>query len=228
MSFRQINFHVNSPLLLHLTLLLLLYRICHIIGWLSLALLAPGRDYLLYIHCVFSSLSGIVIVITSYASSNYFSKSRAFVASLLAGAGISSTMWFSVYQVDFFISNEEKEIFCLFEVCIDSGRIRLHTLAYIWLAFGLIMLMTSFAFLDWKYSFCKLPYQFNLQLESNGSETDRSNGGNFWKHFTSPLYLLVVLFLSLVLIPTVFLSVCWEPFITHLTKGDKALGILLK
>lgn len=98
LSFRQINFHVNfffdnsftSPPLC---------RICHIIGWLSLALLQPGRDYLLYIHCVFSSLSGIVIVITSYASSNYFSKSRAFVASLLAGAGISSTMWFSIYQV---------------------------------------------------------------------------------------------------------------------------------
>ncbi len=114
-----------------------------------MGLLKPGRDYLLYIHCVFSSLSGIVIVITSYASSNYFSKSRAFVASLLAGSGISATMWFSVYQV-----------------LIDSGRISLSTLSYIWLSFGLLMLFTSFLFLDWKYSFFNLPYQFNIQLET--------------------------------------------------------------
>ena len=100
------------------------------------------------------------------------------------------------------------------------------TLAYIWLSFGLLMLFTSFAFLDWKYSFLRLPYQFNRQLESVGQDSSRSNEKNFWKYFSSPLYLLVVLFLSLVLIPTVFLSVCWEPFINHLTKGDKSLGIL--
>ncbi len=54
---------------------------------------------MLYIHCVFSSLSGTAVAITSYTSSNYFSKSRAFVSALLAGAAISSTMWFSIYQV---------------------------------------------------------------------------------------------------------------------------------
>ena len=91
------------------------------------------------------------------------------------------------------------------------------------------MLITSLLFLDWKYSCLNLPYQFNLQLESHGQEsTDQLNERNFWKYFFSPLYLLVVLFLSLVLIPTVFLSVFWELFITHLTKGDKALGIFLK
>jgi hypothetical protein len=46
---------------------------------------------------------------TSYASSNYFSKSRAFVASLIAGAGISSTMWFSIYQVNIYLFFEMKE-----------------------------------------------------------------------------------------------------------------------
>lgn len=100
------------------------------------------------------------------------------------------------------------------------------TLAYIWLSLGLLMLFTSFAFLDWKYSFLKLPYQFNQQLETGEQDADRSNEKSFWNYFSSPLYLLVVLFLSLVLIPTVFLSVYWEPFINHLTKGDKSLGIL--
>ncbi len=69
---------------------------------------------MLYIHCVFSSLSGIVIVITSYTSSNYFSKSRAFVSSLLAGAGISATMWFAIYQVNqtfFYFYKKEKKDF---------------------------------------------------------------------------------------------------------------------
>lgn len=110
------------------------------IGWLFLALLEAGRDYPLYIHCISSLFSGIVIVITSYASSNYFAKSRAYVAALLAGAGISSTMWSSIYQV--FSSSKEKEILtnsCFFEVWIDSGRIRLNILAYIWLAYGLLI-----------------------------------------------------------------------------------------
>ncbi|CAF1305896.1 unnamed protein product [Rotaria sordida] len=179
--------------------------IFHIIGWLSLALLQPGRDYLLYIHCVFSSISGIVIVITTYASSNYFSKSRAFVASLLAGAGISSTMWFSVFQV-----------------LVDNKRLELSHLAYIWLAFGLLMFITSFCFLDWKYSFLNLPYKFDVQLElTDENELDRSS---FWEHFRSPLYILVVLFLSILLIPSVFLAVVWEPSITFITGEDKSLA----
>ncbi|CAM4866798.1 unnamed protein product [Rotaria socialis] len=179
--------------------------ICHIIGWVSLALLKPGRDYLLYIHCVFSSLSGIVVVITTYASSNYFSTSRAFVASLLAGAGISSTMWFSVFQV-----------------LIDNGKMELSHLAYIWLAFGLIMFLTSFLFLDWKYSFLKLPYKFDIHLEV--ADEEESNRNTLWKNLRSPLYILVVLFLSIVLIPSVFLSVFWEPFITYITGDDESLA----
>ncbi|CAF4769593.1 unnamed protein product [Rotaria sp. Silwood1] len=179
--------------------------IFHIIGWLSLALLKPGRDYLLYIHCIFSSISGIVVVITTYTSSNYFSKSRAFVASLLAGAGISSTMWFSIFQA-----------------IIDNEILELSHLAYIWLAFGLLMLITSFLFLDWKYSFLNLPYKFDVQLES--TDENELNRNSFWKHFRSPLYILVVLFLSILLIPSVFLAVVWEPSITFITEHDKSLA----
>ena len=76
------------------------------------------------------------------------------------------------------------------------------------------MFLTSFLFLDWKYSFFNLPYKFDIQLEL----TNQLNQKNFWKYLLSPLYILVVLFLSILLIPTVFLSVFWEPFITFLTK----------
>ena len=71
---------------------------------------------MLYIHCVFSSISGISIVITNYTSSNYFSKSRAFVASLLAGAGISSTMWFAIFQVNISSLIEKKRYLNRFQL----------------------------------------------------------------------------------------------------------------
>lgn len=48
-----------------------------------------------------------------------------------------------------------------------------------------------------------------------------------WKNLGSPFYILVVLFCSIVLIPSVFLSVLWEPFITHITGDDKSLGMHL-
>jgi len=109
----------------------------------------------------------------------------------------------------------------LLKVLINNGKLELYTLSYIWLSFGLLMLLTSFLFLDWKYSFFKLPYKFNIQLEL----TDQLNENHFSKYLLNPLYILVVLFLSIVLISTVFLSVFWEPLITFLTKEDLSLGI---
>ncbi|CAF0883540.1 unnamed protein product [Rotaria sordida] len=58
----------------------------------ALALIAPGRDSLLYVHRTFSSLAGIMILLTAYSSSGYFTKSRAFVSALFAGACTSATM----------------------------------------------------------------------------------------------------------------------------------------
>ncbi|CAF3078379.1 unnamed protein product [Rotaria sp. Silwood2] len=71
----------------------------HLIGWLALALVAPGRDAFLYVHTSFSSLAGIIVLLTAYTSSDYFSKSRAFVSALFAGACTSATMWYSIFQV---------------------------------------------------------------------------------------------------------------------------------
>ncbi len=56
---------------------------------------------------------------------------------------------------------------------------------------------------------------------------DESNSSTIYQYLRNPLYILVVLFLSIVLIPTVFLSVVWKPFITFITKQDESLGIVL-
>ncbi len=52
---------------------------------------------------------------------------------------------------------------------------------------------------------------------------DELNEKNFWKYLFSPLYILVVLFLSILIIPTVFLSVFWQPFISYITNEDITL-----
>ncbi|CAF1376982.1 unnamed protein product [Rotaria sordida] len=89
--------------------------IFHIIGWLTLALVA-----------------------SAYTSSDYFSKSRAFVAALFAGACTSATMWYSIFQI-----------------LIDAGKITLQQLSYIWMSFDALMLITN------KYTFA-----FNLSTVS--------------------------------------------------------------
>ncbi|CAF1096659.1 unnamed protein product [Rotaria sordida] len=40
--------------------------IFHIIGWLALALVAPGRDAFLYVYTSFSSLAGIMVLLAAY------------------------------------------------------------------------------------------------------------------------------------------------------------------
>jgi len=81
------------------------------------------------------------------------------------------------------------------------------------------MFLTSFLFLDWKYSLLNLSYKYNIELESK-----EINEKSFWKYLIDPLYILVVLFLSILLIPSVFLSVYWQPFITFITNKNNLLG----
>ncbi|CAF0855764.1 unnamed protein product [Didymodactylos carnosus] len=45
-----------------------------------------------------------------------------------------------------------------------------------------------------------------------------------WKHLTSPLYILVVLFLSILLIPSTFLSVTWYPWVFYITNQNIKLA----
>ncbi|CAF3816856.1 unnamed protein product [Rotaria sp. Silwood1] len=200
--------------------------IFHIIGWLALALITSGRDSLLYVHTSFSSLASIIVLLTAYTSSGYFSKSRAFVSALFAGACTSATMWYSIFQI-----------------LIDAQKITLQQLSYIWMSFGVLMLVSSFVFLDWSFPLLNLPYQFNTTLEkknisqdiltdhlSNHNEINQMNWyerilkrKGVWHHLISPLYLLVVLFLSLLLLPGIFLSVIWYPWVYYITKQDTIL-----
>ncbi|CAF2769945.1 unnamed protein product [Rotaria sp. Silwood2] len=202
--------------------------IFHIIGWLALALVTPGRDAFLYVHTSFSSLAGIIVLLTAYTSSDYFSKSRAFVSALFAGACTSATMWYSIFQV-----------------LIDAKKITLQQLSYIWMSFGVLMLISSFVFLDWRFPILNLPYQFDTKLEkkkirsniinnedqsSNNSEIDKTKWymrilkrKGVWNYLTSPLYILVVLFLSILLLPGIFLAVTWYPWVYYITKQDTVL-----
>ena len=125
------------------------------------------------------------------------------------------------------------------KILIDNGRLSLSGMSYIWLSFGLLSLFTSFIFLDWKYSLLNLPYQFDLRAESRNESIDKKNQfvsflnifldeeneKSLLKYIFSPLYVLVVLFLSILLIPTVFLSVYWNTFITHVTQGNLSQSI---
>ncbi|CAF4879137.1 unnamed protein product [Rotaria sp. Silwood1] len=201
--------------------------IFHIIGWLALALITSGRDSLLYVHTSFSSLASISVLLTAYTSSGYFSKSRAFVSALFAGACTSATMWYSIFQI-----------------LIDAQKITLQQLSYIWMSFGVLMLVSSFVFLDWSFPLLNLPYQFNTTLEkknisqdiltdhlSNHNEINQMNWyerilkrKGVWHHLISPLYLLVVLFLRLLLLPGIFLSVIWYPWVYYITKQDTILS----
>ncbi|CAF1100213.1 unnamed protein product [Rotaria sordida] len=95
--------------------------IFHIVGWLALAFVSPGRDSLLYVHTAFSSLSGVMVLLTAYSSSGYFTKSRAFVSALFAGACTSATMWYSIFQVccNVFSLQKEKVEFDSIYFCIN-------------------------------------------------------------------------------------------------------------
>lgn len=48
-----------------------------------------------------------------------------------------------------------------------------------------------------------------------------------WKHLTSPLYILVVLYLSILLIPIDLLSITWYPRVYYLTNQSISAGICI-
>ncbi|CAF1117414.1 unnamed protein product [Adineta steineri] len=196
--------------------------IFHLIGWLALALVAPGRDALLYVHTAFSSLAGIMVLLTAYTSSNYFSKSKAFVSALFAGACTSATIWYSIFQT-----------------LIDAHTVTLKELSFIWMSFSVLMLISSFIFLDWTFPVLNLPYHSDTKMENktgsltvtvDDNESERIKWytrilkrQGVWHYLTSPLYLLVVLFLSILLLPGIFLAVTWYPWVYYITQQDTLL-----
>ncbi|CAF1442875.1 unnamed protein product [Adineta ricciae] len=199
----------------------LILVIFHVIGWLTLALIKPGTDYLLYIHTVCTSLASTTVLLTAATSVIYFSKTRAFISTLYTGAFISSAMWYSIFQV-----------------IVDKNLLTLTQLSYIWMSFGGIMIFTSFLFLDWNFPVLNLPYkpiedpEQQLETTALSTETDdkmkwytniyRRRG--VWKHLLSPLYILVVLDLGFLLLPSSLLAVVWYPWVYYITNQNTSLG----
>ncbi|CAF1035387.1 unnamed protein product [Rotaria sordida] len=197
----------------------------HIVGWLTLAFVEPGRDYLVFIHTVFISVSSIVILITSFVYCGYFARYRGLVSSIIAGASISSTMWFSIFQV-----------------LINGGRTNLRTLSIIWTVFVVLMIGSALLFMDWRFQLLNLPYGFVTNSETDKQsrksiEIDNAanminmpwyrrivNRVGVWQHLLNPIYIFVVLYLSVLLLPAVFLPVTWFPWIMYVTNGNENLS----
>ncbi|CAF1210055.1 unnamed protein product [Rotaria sordida] len=107
------------------------------------------------------------------------------------------------------------------------------------------MLISSFIYLDWRFPILNLSYQFDTKLEkkniysniitnedqsSNNSEIDKMKWyirilkrQGVWHYLTSSLYLLVVLFLSSLLLPGIFLAVIWYSWVYYITKQNTIL-----
>ena len=115
-------------------------------------------DYLLYIHTVLTSLASTTILLTAATSVIYFSKSRAFISTLYTGAFISSSMWYSIFQVSSPIKTGGDYTLDS-KVIVDKDLLTLKQLSYIWMSFGAIMIFTSFLFLDWNFPVLNLPYK---------------------------------------------------------------------
>ncbi|CAF3651966.1 unnamed protein product [Rotaria sp. Silwood1] len=211
----------------------------HVVGWLALALVKSDkylqkkkkslvllisfifliildRDSLLFIHTLFTALSGIIVQLTSFSACNYFAEGRAFLLTLLVGSSLSASMWYSVFQI-----------------LIDNGKLTLSQLSYIWMSFGIFMLFSSFEFLDWKFQILNLGYTFDTKLEqtktiiTENTKIETKWYGKIrqrigiWEHLTNPLYIFVVLYLSFLLMPSILLSVTWYPWVYYINHNDK-------
>jgi len=47
-----------------------------------------------------------------------------------------------------------------------------------------------------------------------------------WKHLLSPLYIMVVMFLSILLLSGTFLHIIWYPWVYYITNQDTSLSKL--
>jgi hypothetical protein len=115
--------------------------------------------------------------------------------------------------------------------------ITLQQLSYIWISFSVLLLISSFIFLDWTFPILNLPYRFNTELEKKNISSDNEinqmkwyrrilERKGVWHYLTSPLYILVVLFLSFLLLTGIFLSVTWYPWVYYITNRDTLLSKL--
>ncbi|CAF0909863.1 unnamed protein product [Rotaria sp. Silwood1] len=123
-----------------------------------------------------------------------------------------------------------------FQILIHNNKSSLSQLSYIWMSFGALMFFSSFLFLDWKFPILNLGYTFDTKLEQTKTtpvdevqiktkwyeKIYRRIG--LWEHLTNPLYILVVLYLSFLLMPNILLSVTWYPWVYYINHNDKTIS----
>ncbi|CAF3525400.1 unnamed protein product [Rotaria sp. Silwood1] len=123
-----------------------------------------------------------------------------------------------------------------YQILIHNNKSSLSQLSYIWMSFGALMFFSSFLFLDWKFPILNLGYTFDTKLEQTKTtpvdevqiktkwyeKIYRRIG--LWEHLTNPLYILVVLYLSFLLMPNILLSVTWYPWVYYINHNDKTIS----
>jgi hypothetical protein len=84
-----------------------------------------------------------------------------------------------------------------------------------------------------KKNYCLYSVYSGEDQSSNKNELDKMKWytrilkrKGVWHYLTSPLYILMVLFLSILLLPGIFLAVTWYPWVYHITKQDTILSKL--
>ncbi|CAF1004096.1 unnamed protein product [Rotaria magnacalcarata] len=174
--------------------------IFHLISWLSLGFITPNRNWLLIIHTVFLSLSGISTLLASFSISNHFVKSRGLVTALISGSQLTGSLWYAIFQI-----------------LIGKGLISLSTLSFIWASFSVLMFGSAMLFLDWPFSFIDSTLKSKITKKEVKTIT---NDDTLIKHLTSPLFIVVTLFLSSLLLTVSFLPIVWPAWISYLTGSN--------
>jgi hypothetical protein len=122
------------------------------------------------------------------------------------------------------------------KILIEKNWVSLSTLAFIWAFLAVFMLGSAILFLDWRFTCLnrrnttdkdgKNAMKFSLidfflccvLVEINSSQDSLA------RHLTNPLFVVVTLFLSCLLLTVAFLPVVWFPWIMHLTGHNLELG----
>ncbi|CAF3464812.1 unnamed protein product [Rotaria socialis] len=174
--------------------------IFHLISWLSLGFITPDRSWLLMIHTMFLSLSGISTLLASFSISNHFVKSRGLVTALISGSQLTGSLWYAVFQI-----------------LIGKGLISLSTLSFIWASLSVLMFGSAMLFLDWPFNFIDSTLKSKITKKQVKTIT---TDDTLIKHLTSPLFIVVTLFLSALLFTISFLPIVWPAWISYLTESN--------
>ena len=79
------------------------------------------------------------------------------------------------------------------------------------------MLGSAFLFLDWRFAF--IPSILKTQSQTQEVKTVTTQD-TLIRHLKNPLFIIVTLFLSCLLLTVAFLPVIWFPWLMYLTKNN--------